>query len=82
MTRPPVVTPPNAEWAQRANRILLEYGAVCGADMYPARWQARYRAQKAIGLMVQSGLHPRGSLREHTETHHGGWVWSIEHVRL
>jgi hypothetical protein len=80
MTRPPALTPLNAEWAKRADWILLEYGAVCGADVYRARWQARYRALKAIGLMVRFGLHPRESLREPTDRVDGGWVWTVEYV--
>jgi len=79
--RRPTAAERRLEWAHYANRILLEHGVVSGSETYPARHQARYRAQRLIELMVALELHDRRSLREHTDrAQAGGWGWSVEYV--
>jgi hypothetical protein len=72
------------EWAQEANTIMLEYGVVLGARVYPdtqrGRFQARYQARKLIRLMDELDIHPRWQLQEHTEKRHGGWIWAVEYL--
>ena len=67
------------EWVQEANGIMLEHGAVSGNRVYPARHQARWRAQRLIRLMIGLGLHERWELAEHTDNRHGGWIWTVEY---
>jgi len=80
MPRPPASSQPNAEWAHYADAVLREHGAVSSSDVYEARHQARYQAQKLMRLMVQLGLHHRHSLREHTEAREDGWGWTVDFV--
>ena len=67
-------------WAVRADEIMVEHGLVAGADTYPRRHHARWRARKLIGLMVDLGIHNRRELREHTTAHRDGWVWAVEYL--
>lgn len=92
MTTEPVLEAPDAtftrqrwipkrtvEWVHQADAILLEYGAVCGRQICQKRYQARWRAQRLIKLMVELRLHERWELCEHTEQRAGGWSWTIEY---
>lgn len=68
------------EWVKDADRILLEHGAVVGSTVCIKRYQARWRAQYLMRLMVELRLHERWELSEHTEPRNGGWVWTVEYV--
>lgn len=68
------------EWAKRANRLMLEHGAVSGARIYEKRHQARHRAQRLMRLMVELRLHERWELGEHTDKRPEGWTWTVEYV--
>ncbi len=83
MTRPPSyewIKPGTARSTREAAEIICEHGAVSGCGRYAARHQARYRAQKLIGLLVELGLFERFELREHTNRTREGWVWSVQCV--
>jgi hypothetical protein len=91
--RPPQeVTPPDAvivnrrwipmdmvEWTQKADRIMLEHGAVSGS-VRRTRDSARWHAQKLIRYMVDLHLHERWELSEHTDRKGDGWIWSVEYL--
>lgn len=68
------------DWANAADRILIEHGAVRGRQVYERRHVARWRAQKLINLMVALGIHERWQLAEHTEKRPGGWGWTVEYL--
>lgn len=74
------VKPGNADWAREANAIMMEHGAVFGTGVYEKRHQARWRARKLIGLMVELGLHNRWDLEEHVNRRGDGWAWCVEYV--
>ena len=80
MPRPAASSQANAEWAHHAAAVLREHGAVSGNEVYEARHQARYQAQKLRSLMVQFGLYQHHSLREHTEAREDGWGWTVDFV--
>lgn len=67
------------QWAKEADEIMCEHGAVSGNRVYRARHQARWRAQRLIRLMVDLNLHERWELGEHTDSRHGGWIWTVEY---
>lgn len=67
------------DWVEQANKIMLEHGAVTGRALLAKRYQARWRAQRLIKLMVDLRLHERWELAEHTEQRPGGWVWTVEY---
>ena len=66
------------EWVHECNRIMLEYGLVDGAETYPTRHQARYRARSLIRGMVDLNMHTRPQLGEHVERVSSGWLWTVE----
>jgi len=68
------------QWAQDADEILLEHGAVQGRTIYEHRHQARWRAQRLIRLLVELRMRQRWELKEHTERRHGGWTWTVEYL--
>ena len=67
------------DWVRDADRIMLEHGVVQGRALVAKRYQARWRAQRLIKLMVELRLHERWELSEHTEQHPTGWVWLVEY---
>jgi hypothetical protein len=68
------------DWVHEADSIMLEHGAVVGTGVLEHRYQARWRAQRLIRLMVELRLHERWELKEHTERRPAGWGWSVEYV--
>lgn len=92
MSTTPDVQPPDAtyvrarwvpahvvDWVNDCDKIMREHGAVEGAQAYEKRYQARWRAQRLIRLMVQLDLHQRWQLFEHTSRKPAGWTWSVEY---
>jgi hypothetical protein len=69
------------DYANHANQLLVKHGAVTGMYSYERRHQARYRAQKLIGLLVELRLREQWELREHAERASRGWTWTVEYVR-
>jgi hypothetical protein len=67
-----------AEWAIRADEIMVDYGAVFGPTVYQNRHEARWQARSLISAMVELDLHPRSDLVEHTERRGGGWIWAVK----
>ncbi len=83
MTQPPSylwIKPATARWASDAAAIMREHGAVSGVAAYEARHQARYQAQKLIGLLVELEFYERSELCEHTNRTPDGWVWAVQCV--
>lgn len=71
---------PTVEWVKACDRIMLAKGMVIGSTRYPARHQAKWRAQRLVRLMVELRLHERGQLKCHTDAREGGWVWVVEYL--
>lgn len=94
MSTTPDVEPPDAtyvrsrwvpshivDWVNDCDAILREHGSVQGAVGYEKRYQARWRAQRLIRLMVELRLHQRWQLVEHTSRKPNGWTWSVEYLK-
>jgi hypothetical protein len=71
----------DVEWAERADRILIQHGAVSGTVAYKNQQHARWHGRQLIALWNDLGLRPRSELREDVVQVTGGWVWTIEHLR-
>jgi hypothetical protein len=67
------------DWARGADAILREHGAVSGTQTYDKRYQARWRAQKLIRLLVELRIYERWELEEHTQKRGGQWCWHVEY---
>jgi hypothetical protein len=69
------------DWANHANKVLIEYGSVTGRHCYERRHQAWYRAQKLIRLLVELRLREQWELREHAQKSGRAWTWTVEYLR-
>lgn len=69
-----------ASWARDCDRILTEHGAVHGDLLFDKRYQARWRAQSLMKLLVGLRLRERWELSEHVEKTPGGYKWSVEYL--
>lgn len=67
------------KWVEQCNKILLEYGRVDGSVPCRTRTQARYKARKLRGLMVDLRMHESWQLVEHTWHTPDGWMWCLEY---
>lgn len=78
------IKPERVEWALEADAILRSGSAVNGTDVYEQRWQARNRARKLIGILVDLELYERWELKEHTNpvarSRGKGYQWAVEYV--
>ena len=72
------VDPQDRAWVAKSDRIMIEYGVVCGTDIFDTYHRAKYQAVKLRRLMDQLGLHPLYQLITHTERHENGWRWYLE----
>jgi hypothetical protein len=74
------IRPSDIEWAERADRILMEHGAIRSVVAYGSWREARGRGLRLIALWSDLGLRPRSQLREDVVQVEGGFVWTIEYV--
>lgn len=87
----PPLTPPDAvivnrrwltkaevEYAQGADKIMVEHGAVQGTLCHKYE-SARWHARKLIRYMVDLRMHERWELSQHVEQYGDGWLWTVEY---
>lgn len=74
------ISPHKIAWAQRADKILMECGAVVGDRSYDTYTRARYGARRLRDTMIALNMHEPWQLREHVNPGPDGWTWALEYV--
>lgn len=74
------IPPHVVEWVKDCDKIMVAYGHVEGANVYPSRDRARYAVRKLREKMIELKIHEGWQLKAHVGKTARGWVWSLEYV--